>query len=102
MKETDDIDISVNIAGQPLVVTVPFSRQDSVREVEAHIESLLRRWKKEYPNKSEYELMAMLTYQYASYYFAMRERQQNTMGFLEKLNKRLDVFLEDHDANVKQ
>jgi hypothetical protein len=102
MKETDDIDISVNIAGQPLVVTVPFSRQDSVREVEAHIESLLRRWKKEYPNKSEYELMAMLTYQYASYYFAMRERQHNTMGFLEKLNSRLDVLLKDNDAAVKQ
>ncbi len=100
MKETDEIDIRINIAGQPLELTVPFSRQDSVREVEAHVESLLRRWKKDYPNKSEYELMAMLTYQYASYYFAMRERQQHTMSLLEKLNLKLDSFI-NQDSGIE-
>lgn len=93
MKETDDIDIDINIAGQPLELTVPFNTQEKVRAVEAHIASLYKKWRGLYPRKSRQELMAMLAYQYASYYFSMKEREEDALAKAVKLVESTDKIL---------
>lgn len=95
MKETKTIDIRINILGQPLELTVDFDQQDHVREVEAHIAGLYRQWRSRYPRKSDSELFAMLTYQYASYFFAMKEREQRTVDRLEELDMRIAGVLKE-------
>lgn len=93
MKETDDIDINITIAGQPLELTVPFNTQEHVRAVEAHIATLYNKWHALYPRKSHQELLAMLAYQYASYYFSMREREDISRDKVRRLLDSTDKLL---------
>lgn len=93
MKETDDIDIDITIAGQPLELTVPFNTQNEVRAVEAHIASLYHKWRAQYPGKSSQEIMAMLAYQYASFYFSMREREDKANARASQILRQADGIL---------
>lgn len=96
MKDTDPIDIKIKIATQQLTLRVPFNTQDNVRDAESHIASLYSTWRKQFPRKSEYELMAMLTYQYASFYLAMKERQDNAGQRLSGISDKLATALHDY------
>ncbi len=95
MKDTDPIDIKIKIATQQLTLRVPFNTQDNVREAENHIASLYSTWHRQFPQKSEYELMAMLTYQYASFYLAMKERQDSAGIRLGNIADKLAATLRD-------
>lgn len=93
MPDTEKIKMRINIAGQPFSIMVGFDEQDFVRETESHIAQLFESWKKRFPSKKTPELMAMMTYQYASYYFAISQRQSEVIDMLEKCNKHLDDSL---------
>jgi hypothetical protein len=93
MKEDDVIDISIKIANQHLGLKVPFNQQDEVREIEDLMSRYYTTWRKQYPRKSESELLAMLAYQFASYYYALRIRQQGAMRQLEDVRRKLDKAL---------
>lgn len=93
MKETDDIDINIIIAGQPLELTVPFSSQEEVRAVEAHIASLYNKWRARYPRKSGSELLAMLAYQYASFYYSMKQREADALHEAKELLLKADRII---------
>ena len=71
MQETDKIKMRVKIAGLSIPLTVAFKDQDHVRETETRIAELFDNWRRMFPAKSTEELLAMMTYQYASYYLAL-------------------------------
>ena len=95
MKNIDNIDIKINIATQQLKLRVPFDSQDEVRDVEAHIGALYTKWRAQFPHKSELELMAMLTYQYASFYFSMKKREENALAQADALAARIGELADD-------
>lgn len=94
MKVTDNIDIKITIATQQLTVKVAYAEQELAREVERHIDSIYRRWRPEFPHKSESELLAMLAYQYATFYFRLREQQKVSAQMLTDMEQGLGRFLE--------
>lgn len=65
----------LNIGEQRVTLTVPYSRRDFVRRTESSVDALYRKWHKSFPDKSDRELLAMVAYQYASFYVELKERR---------------------------
>lgn len=98
MKEQDKIKMNLNIGGQLLTLTVPFSKQDFTRDVERDLDRLYTEWKRRFPSKSDKEVLAMVAFQYASFYGELLERY-NTAA------KRADEclgLLEEPDESPEQ
>lgn len=89
MKETEKINMEINIGGERITLDVPFQKQDLSREVETEINGLFAKWRKSYPKKSDKQLLAMMVYQYASYYKELTLRymevQKKALGCLESI-----------------
>lgn len=97
MADIDKIRMQIEIAGQRIGITVGFDEQDAVREAESSVVELYNDWKKKFPNKSVTELLAMIAYQYASYYLTLRHRQSDMITRLSELEIGLDDALKDKD-----
>lgn len=68
MAAPEEIEMEIKIADQKVRQRVAFDRQDFVRETEKEIGNLFWSLRKSFPKKKESELLAMIIYQYASYY----------------------------------
>lgn len=68
MKETDEIDIKIKIANQEVKLRQPVCNQEFIRDVESRVEELWRTWRARFPQLSESRILAMMVYQYASFY----------------------------------
>ena len=93
MKDSDRIKMRVTIAGETVSLAVPFDEQDFVRDTEKSIMELFDKWRERFPSKSVRELLAMMTYQYASYYHTLNIRHSEAIKELEACNARLDELL---------
>lgn len=69
----------LNIGDQRISLTVPYARQDFVRDVETEVDKLYRKWRLNFPSKSDREILAMVAYQYASFYGELKERYEAAM-----------------------
>lgn len=74
MDNTEKIQMTINIGGCQLPLTVPFSQQDLVREVEAEVSDLYTKWRRQFTKRSDREILAMVAYQYASFYRELNRR----------------------------
>ncbi len=90
----------VKVAGEAIQLTVAFEEQDFVRDTEAKIATLFEDWRRRFPSKSVQELLAMMTYQYASYYLAMRRRQQDLVAALSQCEQKLDETILNSDGVI--
>lgn len=93
MAQPDKINMMINIGAERMQLTVPFNEQDNVRDTERHISDLYRKWREMYPSRTPGELTAMLAYQYASFYLAMKQREDQTSAILSQLEQRIDKAL---------
>ena len=80
----------IKIAGLSIPLTVAFKDQNHVRETEERIAELFDNWRRMFPSKSIDELLAMMTYQYASYYLALSRSRDKAVSDLQGLEKVLD------------
>lgn len=76
MKEAEKTKMFLNIGDQRISLTVPFDRQEFVRETEKEVDGLYRKWRLNFPAKSDKEIFAMVAYQYATFYGELKERYQ--------------------------
>ncbi len=74
MESTEKIKMYLNIGGSQIAVTVPFSQQDTVRDVEKQVNDLYTSWRHQFSKKTDREIMAMVAYQFASHYHELRGR----------------------------
>lgn len=79
------INIEVNILGTRFSVSVPFSKQDTVRAIETEMKAYLKRLMETHPTRSVAECMAMMAYHYASGLFAVNARYEADMSEAEEL-----------------
>lgn len=66
--DQDKVKIKINIAGESMTLTVPFSVQDDIRDTERNVNHLFEVWRKRFPEKSDKEILAMVAFRFASYY----------------------------------
>lgn len=83
----------IKIAGMSIPLTVDFSEQDHVRETERRVAELFDNWRRMFPSKSEQELLAMMTYQYASYYLALSKNREEIADRLSEFEKAVDDII---------
>lgn len=96
MNDSEKITMHLNIGDQRLSLTVPFARQDFVRDVEHEVDSLYRKWRKNFPAKTDREILTMVAYQYASFYSELKERYEKASELAEGC---LDMIREDRAVN---
>lgn len=93
MKDTDKIKMRIKIAGMGIPLNVAFSEQDHVRETERRVAELFDNWRRMFPSKSEQELLAMMTYQYASYYLALSANREEISDTLLDFERKVDDII---------
>ncbi len=94
MNRTDNVKMELKIAGERIFITVPFDDQNQVRETEKSVDAHFSLWRKDFPDKSDKELLAMMAYQYASFYLQLLKRVENAKELLRSLNEDADKILD--------
>lgn len=84
MKDPENTKMHLNIGDQRITLTVPFDRQEFVRETEAGVDGLYAKWRKSFPAKTDKEILAMVAYQYAAFYGELKERQNMAMAIADQ------------------
>lgn len=84
--------MEINIGGQSVKLTVPFSGQDFVRDVEKEVDHLYQSWRKNFPRKDERELLAMIIYRYASYYRQLTSRHEEALRLASDCESAIDAI----------
>lgn len=95
MKKEDNIQITINIAGQRIPLTVGFDQQNLVRETERSVDDLYEKWRVKFPRKSMQELLAMIAYQYASFYLSLSRRIDDASREASLLDDELSRLLKE-------
>lgn len=93
MKEKETVQMHINIAGERINLNVAFDTQDDVREAEDNVCKLYNKWRKQFPLRSDKELLAMISYQFAYYYLTLSKRYDKAAEAAGALNDRIDALL---------
>ena len=93
----DTVKLEINIAGEPIQLTVPYQTQDRVRDTEKAINDLYSDWRVKFPRKTPQELTAMIAYQYASFFYDLSERYETMSRELSEISARLDLLIGPED-----
>lgn len=99
MDDSEKIKMNLNIGAQRIALSVPFDRQEFVRDVEADVDGLYKRWRKAFPARTDREILAMVAYQYASFYAELRERYEAAASGVEKCLALLDTDGRDPESD---
>lgn len=97
MADREKVKMYINIAGEKIRLTVDYDEQDAVREAESQVVRLFDEWRQMFPKKTVPELLAMIAYQFAMYYMALRHRQDDMLAQLKDFEKNIDIALEETD-----
>lgn len=93
MSDSKKVDIQINIAGETLSLSVAYDQQDLVREAEKRIAGMYDTWRVRFPKRSKEQLLAMIAYQYASYYVALEQHGRKAESKLLDIESNLDMIL---------
>lgn len=94
MTDRDSVKMEINIAGENIQLTVPFNRQDAVRDTERDVNALFDNWRQRFPRKQPTEILAMVAYQYASFYSDLREKYERAADTARSADKALQALLD--------
>ena len=89
MNDSDNVKMTINIGGEHIQLSVPFNRQDAVRDAEKAVAQLFDNWRKKWPSRSDKEIMAMIAYQFASFYQELLERHEKAAEIAMECDTRL-------------
>ena len=93
MNDSDNVKMTINIGGERLQLSVPFDRQDLVRDAEKSASRLYDTWRKKWPSRSDKEILAMIAYQFASYYAELLARYETAVKTADECNQRLSEII---------
>ena len=90
MESTEKIKMYLNIGGSQIAVTVPFSQQDTVRDVEKQVNDLYTSWRHQFSKKTDREIMAMVAYQFANFYMDLSQRVERANDIVAECRQIVD------------
>ncbi|MDE5870146.1 MAG: cell division protein ZapA, partial [Muribaculaceae bacterium] len=89
MDTSEKVNMEINIGGQIVNLTVPFQRQDFVRDTEREIDIIFSDLRRRFPRKDERALLAMVIYQYASNYFDLRSKYERALSLASDCERKI-------------
>lgn len=90
--DEEKVRIKLNIAGEMFMLTVPYSRQEETRQVEAEVNTLFDTWRKRFPDKKDRELLAMTAFRFADRYYAMLRREEETRRLMAEMGREAEAL----------
>lgn len=91
--DEEKVRIKLNIAGEQLVLTVPYSQQEAARQTETELNTVFSTWRGRFPGKSDRELLVMIAFRYAERYAALSREKEETEQELGELNTLFDNLI---------
>ena len=101
MTESDKVNMTINIGGEHIPLTVDFNLQDAVRDAEKAASDLFTTWRLRWPNRTDKEILAMVAYQFAYYYQDLLERQTQAAAIAEEIDALLDTLFKGRELDKK-
>lgn len=89
MNDSDKVKMTINIGGEHLSLSVDFNRQSAVRKAEKAAANLFSSWRQKWPALSDKEILAMVAYQFASYYQELLDRYETASEIAADTDARL-------------
>lgn len=86
----EKVKLKLNIAGETIVFTVPYSRQEETRQTEAEVNMMFDTWRKRFPEKKDRELLAMIAFRYADGYHTLLRNEEELFRTAEQLAGRAE------------
>ena len=65
MKGSDKVKMTINIGSESLILTAGFNEQDAVREAESAVKLYYNKLKRDWPDSTERQILAMAAYQFS-------------------------------------
>ena len=93
MKGSGKTDMTINIGGEFLKLTVPFEDQGKVREVEATVSQYCSRLRKEWPYSNDRQILAMAAYEFARWHRELQKNQEIAMEIALSDTQKIDSQL---------
>ncbi|MDE5713456.1 MAG: cell division protein ZapA [Muribaculaceae bacterium] len=98
MKNTDLVKMILNIGGEHIPLTVPFDRQDAMRDAEKAVSQLYAKWRSERPTRSDKEIMAMVAHQFAYLYQGLLAKYEHAIDMAAYCEHRLSEIIENENS----
>lgn len=89
----EKVKIKLNIAGESIILFVPYSKQEATRQTEEQVNSFFNAWRNRFPDKSDRELLAMIAFRYADRYAGLLREREEALRELENIGESLDSAL---------
>lgn len=93
MDNPEIVKIEINIAEIDIPLQVDLNDLPTIRQTETEIRNLYKSWKGKFPKKTKEELLAMMTYQYASHYIGLTKKYQEAAALAKECVSQLDQIL---------
>lgn len=87
--QNNTVKIEITIAGERILLSVPADRQEEARHAERTVNDLYASWRKRFPKKSHSELMAMIAFQFASFFEQQTRTVDRCREKTEEINGKL-------------
>lgn len=89
----DKLDITLNIAGEILDLTIPRDEEYLLRRAATEINDVWSRWSRSFQGKSDRHVLTRVTLLFARGYLAQRMANEAVDGLLQQLDAELDDLL---------
>lgn len=98
MTESDNVKMTINIGGELIQLSVPYSRQNSVRDAEKAVAQLFESWRVKWPARSDKEILAMIAYQFAAFYQELLQRHSAAEVVADQCLSAVDALLKKSNS----
>lgn len=86
--------ISIKIANQrPMAMTIRPEQEEIIRRAEKSVNELWRSWSERFADRKPIEVLALVAFQFARYYYEAEEADQAVARHLEGFEAELDRLL---------
>lgn len=99
MNDSDKVKMTINIGGEHIRLTVDFNKQNSVRDAEKAAADLYRTWRARWPSRSDKEILAMVAYQFASFYQELLQRFEAASALAREADEKLSKIISGKDGD---
>lgn len=87
----DILNITIKLAElPPIPLRIPRDEEPVVRTAEYNVNRLWRQWRQQFTDKSAFEVLAMVAFQFAKAYEIQNNRVDKTASLLENFESQLD------------
>lgn len=95
----DKFNITIRLAElPPIPLQIRRDEEPMVRTAEYNVNRLWKSWVQRFSDKSAYEVLAMVAFQFAKAYVTLNSQAEQTQTLLDEFEKRLDSILLNVDT----